>query len=146
MCTCFSSTPFWRPGPQPGHVLWLGIQLAALAGRYSIHWATPARVLFLLNLKNCFILFFYCLDSSNCKIYPSLIAFLVLCCPHLSLSLFLSRAPSAPLRDLCSHLLLVSSPKEHQKNMSIVPIKIFGLNTVQGECNRVLVWAENQGN
>ena len=36
---------YWGPGPQPRHVLWLGIELATLwfTVRCSIHWATPAR-------------------------------------------------------------------------------------------------------
>ena len=46
MCGCLSSTPYWGPGPQPRHVPWLGIEPATLwlAGRHSVHWATPARV------------------------------------------------------------------------------------------------------
>ena len=38
------------PGPQPRHVPWVGIKLATLwfEGRYSIHWATPARALQIL--------------------------------------------------------------------------------------------------
>ena len=37
--------PHWGPGPQPRHVLWLGIQLVTLwfTGGHSIHWATPSR-------------------------------------------------------------------------------------------------------
>ena len=30
VCSCLSCAPYWRPGPQPRHVLWLGIELAAL--------------------------------------------------------------------------------------------------------------------
>ena len=26
MCGCLSHTPYWGPGPQPRHVLWLGIE------------------------------------------------------------------------------------------------------------------------
>ena len=45
MCGRFSSTPSWGPGPQPRHVLWLGIELTNLwfAGQHSVHWGTPAR-------------------------------------------------------------------------------------------------------
>ena len=45
MCGCLSQAPYWGPGPQPRHVLWLGIELVTLCftGWYSIHWATPAR-------------------------------------------------------------------------------------------------------
>ena len=45
-CVVASRTsPYGRPGLQPSHVPWLGIELATLwfAGRYSIHWATLAR-------------------------------------------------------------------------------------------------------
>ena len=45
MCGCLSCTPYWRPGLQPRHVPWLGIEPATLwfTGWLSIHWATPAR-------------------------------------------------------------------------------------------------------
>ena len=45
MCACLSHTPYWRPGPKPRHVLWLGIEHVTLwfAGQHSIHWATQAR-------------------------------------------------------------------------------------------------------
>ena len=44
---CLSHAPYWGPGSQLRHVPWLGIKLAALgvAGRHSIHWATPARAI-----------------------------------------------------------------------------------------------------
>ena len=46
MCGSFSCAPYWRPGPKPKHVPWLGIELATpwFAGWHSIHRATPARV------------------------------------------------------------------------------------------------------
>ena len=45
MCGCLSCAPYWEPGPQPRHLLWLGIEPATLwfASQHSIHWATPAR-------------------------------------------------------------------------------------------------------
>ena len=44
--SCLSHALKWVPGPQPRHVLWLGIELATFgfAGQHSIHWATPARM------------------------------------------------------------------------------------------------------
>ena len=52
-----SHAPNWGPGPQPRHVPWLGIKLATIqfAGRRSIHWATPARVSWLI-LERFFLL------------------------------------------------------------------------------------------
>ena len=43
---CLLQAPNRGPGPQPGHVPWLGIKLVTFqfAGWCSIHWATPARV------------------------------------------------------------------------------------------------------
>ena len=48
LCGCLLSAPYWRPGPQPRHVTWLGIELATFwfAGLCSVHWATPARAFF----------------------------------------------------------------------------------------------------
>ena len=45
MCGCLLHAPYWRPGPQPRHVPWLGIKPVTLwfTGQHSIHWATPAR-------------------------------------------------------------------------------------------------------
>ena len=45
MCGCISRALYWGPGPQPRHVLWLGIKQATFwfKGQHSIHWATPAR-------------------------------------------------------------------------------------------------------
>ena len=42
---CLSYAPNYRPGPQPRHVPWLGIEPVTFqfAGQHSIHWATPAR-------------------------------------------------------------------------------------------------------
>ena len=50
MCSCPSCAPYWRPGLQPRHVPWLGIELATLyfTVQCSIHWATPARAIDLL--------------------------------------------------------------------------------------------------
>ena len=50
--------PHQRPKPQPRHVPWLGIELATLwfSGRHSIHWATPARAIYIF-LKILFIYF-----------------------------------------------------------------------------------------
>ena len=47
-----SHTPYWRPGPQPRHVPWLGIELANFwfAGQHSIHWAPPAGDVFPLKV------------------------------------------------------------------------------------------------
>ena len=44
---CPSHTLNWIPGPQPRHVLGLGIEPATfqLTGRHSVHWATPARAI-----------------------------------------------------------------------------------------------------
>ena len=46
MCGCLSCALDQGPGPQPRPVPWLGIEPVTLllAGWYSIHWATPARV------------------------------------------------------------------------------------------------------
>ena len=45
MCGCLSHIPNWRPGLQPRHVLWLGIEPMTLwfTARCSVHWAMPAR-------------------------------------------------------------------------------------------------------
>ena len=45
VCGCLLHAPYWGPGPQPKHVLWLGMESATLwfAGRHSVHLATPAR-------------------------------------------------------------------------------------------------------
>ena len=45
ICGCLSSTPYWRSGPQPRNVPWLGNELMTLwfTGWHSIHWATLAR-------------------------------------------------------------------------------------------------------
>ena len=45
MCGCFLHIPYWGPGPQPRHVLCLGIEPVTLlfAGQGSIYLATPAR-------------------------------------------------------------------------------------------------------
>ena len=45
---CLLHTPYWRLGPQPRHVPWLGVEAATLwfTGWHSTHWATPARVCF----------------------------------------------------------------------------------------------------
>ena len=49
MCGCLLHAPYWGPGLNPRHVPWLGIELATLgfAGQHSIHWATPARAIWL---------------------------------------------------------------------------------------------------
>ena len=41
--------PVWGPGLQPRQVPWLGIKLVTFhfAGRHSVHWATPARAIFI---------------------------------------------------------------------------------------------------
>ena len=70
VCGCFSCAPYWGPGPQPRHVLWLGIQLVALwfPGRCSIHWATPARActkfLYVLQSVEMYFLFVCFFDFS----------------------------------------------------------------------------------
>ena len=45
MCGCLSHAPYWRPGPQPKQVPWLGVKPVTLwfPGPHSIHWVTPAR-------------------------------------------------------------------------------------------------------
>ena len=72
MCDCLSCTPYWRPGLQPSHVPWVGIEPATLwfTGWHSIHWATPARAIseFLKlplwpNMSSIFINFFMCLGN-----------------------------------------------------------------------------------
>ena len=47
MCGCLSHIPYWEPGLQPRPVPWLGIEPVTLwfTGRWSIHWATPARAI-----------------------------------------------------------------------------------------------------
>ena len=53
MCGCLSHASHQRPGLQPRHVPWLGIELATLcfAVWCSIHWATPAQGCFaILNM------------------------------------------------------------------------------------------------
>ena len=43
-CVCLLHTPNQRPGLQPRHVPWLGIELETFwfTGQCSIYWATPA--------------------------------------------------------------------------------------------------------
>ena len=45
MCGCLSHIRYWGPGPQPGHVPWLGMEPVTLwfAGLHSIHSTIPAR-------------------------------------------------------------------------------------------------------
>ena len=45
LISCLSQAPNCRPGPQPRHVPWLGIEPATLwfPGRHTIRWTTPAR-------------------------------------------------------------------------------------------------------
>ena len=52
MCGCLLSAPYWGPGLQPRHVLWLGIEPATLwyTGQHWIHWPTPARASFLKHV------------------------------------------------------------------------------------------------
>ena len=59
-CGCLSHTHYWGPGPQPRHVLWLGIEPATLwfTGQGSIHWATPARAASFLSLLQRYSLIF----------------------------------------------------------------------------------------
>ena len=44
-CVAAPCTPYWGPGTQPRHVLWLGIKPATFCFSLwcSIHWVTPAR-------------------------------------------------------------------------------------------------------
>ena len=53
MCGCLLCAPYWGPGLQPRHVLWLGIEPATLwlTVPCSVHWATPARDILLF----CFL-------------------------------------------------------------------------------------------
>ena len=45
ICGCLSCATYRRPGLQPRHVPWLGIEPETLwfAGLHSIHWIKPAR-------------------------------------------------------------------------------------------------------
>ena len=47
---CLLHTPSWGPGPQPRHVPWPGIEPVTFrfTGQHSIHWATPARAIFIV--------------------------------------------------------------------------------------------------
>ena len=40
--------PTWRPGPQPRHVSWVGIEPPTFQpiGQHSVHWVTPARAIY----------------------------------------------------------------------------------------------------
>ena len=69
-CVVASHVPQpWGPGPQPRHVPWLGIELVTLwfTGLHSIHWATPARALYIclivvtrdLSISLVFSFFFF---------------------------------------------------------------------------------------
>ena len=70
MCGHLSCVPYWGPGPQPRYVPWLGIELETLlfAGRHSIHWATPARVQYLIlkKPKNLQILLLLAITLHDC--------------------------------------------------------------------------------
>ena len=80
MCGCLSHAPYWGPGLQPRHVPWLGIEQVTLwfSGWHSIHWATPARVIwsifdrfftFWWNLKQYFPLHFFLIAFNKTHIF-----------------------------------------------------------------------------
>ena len=54
VCGCLSNTPHWGPGLQPRHVPWLGIEPVTLwfTGQHSVHWATRARAISVLENGN----------------------------------------------------------------------------------------------
>ena len=56
MCGWLSCAPNWGPGPQPRHVPWLGVEPVTLwfAGQHSVHWATPARAIYISIYSLCF--------------------------------------------------------------------------------------------
>ena len=70
MCGCLLHAPYCRPGLQPRHVPWLGIEPVTLwfVRQCSVHWATPARLtvdlddIFLMNNGVAYILY-ACLQS-----------------------------------------------------------------------------------
>ena len=79
---CFSHTPSQRPGPQPRHVPWLGIEPTTLcfSGQHSIHWATSARAVCFVWHNRVELLDFSvqinennaCCPSSSRKTFPLL--------------------------------------------------------------------------
>ena len=84
---CLSHSPNWRPGLQPRHVPWLRIEPMNFhfAGRHSIYWTTPARVLFPF-LKMFFILLLFYYSCPNFPSYflpphPPLLSQFPSCCP-----------------------------------------------------------------
>ena len=50
-CGCLSHAPYWRPGPQPRHVTWLGIKPVTFrfTGWHSVHWARAPSLYFCLR-------------------------------------------------------------------------------------------------
>ena len=61
MCGCFLHAPSWGPGLQRRHVPWLGIKPVTLwfTGRHSIHWATPARAIFVIAFWRTYVCFLF---------------------------------------------------------------------------------------
>ena len=68
MCSCLLYTLYWRPGWQPRHVPWLGIEPATLwfSGWHWTHRSIPARAMLLLFFKVLSIVLFP-LDWQTCS-------------------------------------------------------------------------------